>query len=97
MKLSMQHVTLRLPSHGTGRTFDWLKNLTGYFVLKGPCNILALCPLNFEWQARLNFCTIIVVPCESTPKRASFLIGGKFYVFTLNSLISVNRTVKIVS
>lgn len=83
--------------HGTGRTFDWLKHLTGYFVHKGPCNILALCPLNFEWQARLNFCTIIVVPCESTPKRANFLIGGKLSVFTLNSLISVNRTVKIVS
>ena len=31
-----------LGSHGTGRIFDWLKNLIGHFVHMGPFNIFVL-------------------------------------------------------
>ena len=33
---------VRPDSHGTGRIFDRLKNLTGHFVRTEPCNVCAL-------------------------------------------------------
>ena len=48
--------SLRLRSHGTGRIFNRLKHLTGYFAHTGPCNVFALFTLKWKTRINFNFC-----------------------------------------
>ena len=56
--------SLRLRSHGTGRIFNRLKHLTGYFTHTGPCNVFALFAL--KWKPGLILTSVsgfTICPC----------------------------------